>query len=65
MVKKNGSGNAPARIDVRFALKEAKPLWSSRKKSQATGKIAIFAVAVILLVIILFAVAIFIYSRSK
>jgi hypothetical protein len=65
MVKKNGSGKAPARIDVRFALKEAKPLWNSKGSVRATGKIAIFAVAVILLALILLAVAVFIYIRSK
>jgi hypothetical protein len=65
MVKKNGRGNAPARIDVRLALKPTKTDWSSREKTHSTGKIMVFAVAVILFAIILFAVAIFIYSRSK
>ena len=65
MVKKNGNGRAPARIDVRFALKEAKPLLNSKGKAQATEKIVIFAVAVILLAIFLLAVAVFIYIRSK
>lgn len=65
MVKKNGSGKAPARIDVRFALKTAKPLWNSKGSTQATGKIFIFAAVLILLVLILLAATVFIYIRSK